>query len=221
MGHAQNITNAEERVLAEPSNSEHYYPLLSAYMEETDFLANPKRIHYIKEVIQRFPEHWICQTPFVHLNPELSLNEYNQVEALWISLLDEKPNNIQIVKGVANFYSCHELHKSCDILKQALKKTPESHDLWFHLSRYTRDEKKRLSYLLKAEQYGSKQPNLIVWIADNAVITEEFNIAQSYAEQLLSLIKEAEATYGDKLNWRGESKVLDEKALDIMEKDDA
>lgn len=217
----QQIKEAEARVLADPTNSEHYMALLSCYLSEADLFADPKRIHYITEAIQRFPKALICHTPYVQIDPERSPNEYKQVETLWQGLLHESPSNIDIAKGLANFYSYKYPQQACEVLKKSIEMKPESHDLWFHLARYCLDKKERLSYLLNAEKYGSKQANLIVWITETAVDTGNFDIAQRYVQRLLALIQEAEALYGDKLQWRGHSKELYQKAYALMDKAEA
>ena len=217
----QKVNRAEERLLAEPDNSENYFALLLAFLEDPALYAESKRLHYIKEAIQRFPKATVCHSPVVNVDAKLSPNEYNEIEALWLNLLNEEPENIQIVKGVANFYSTNIPQKACDILKKAIEQEPESEELWFDLSRYTLDEKERLSYLLSAEKFGSTNPNLIVWIASNAVSVEEFDIAQEYAERIVLLTQEAEKLHGTKLNWRGNSRQLFKKASELMDEPEA
>ena len=217
----QKIKKAEEQVLAEPDNSANYFTLLLAYLEDPALFGDSKRTHYIKEAVQRFPKATLCQSPVVNVDAERSPTEYNEIEGLWLNLLDKEPENIQIVKGAANFYSTNDQQKACDILKKAIEQAPESDELWFDLSRYTLDEKERLSHLLSAVKCGSTQPNLIVWIASTAVSVEEFDIAQQYAERLFLLIQEAKELFGAKLNWRGDNRQLFKKASELMDEPEA
>lgn len=215
---SEKIRRTEERVLAEPEKSYLYSSLLLSYLEDESLFTDSKRIYYIIEAIKRFPEKTLCHTPFVHICPERSPDSYTKVEILWSRLLAASPDNIKIAKGLANFYSYNNAHKSRKVLKEVLDRHPDSHELWFDLGRYTVDAKERLNCFLAAEQRGSERPNLIVWIADNAVEAQEYDIAHQYAQRLLLKIDEARGIYGDKLDWREHGKAFYAKAEEIMDK---
>lgn len=156
----------------------------------------------------------MCRSPFVHIDAKISPDGFKTVEAEWLRLLSENPNDSEIALGTANCYCPDDLERSIEVLKNAVCKDPSSADVWLDLGRYTTDPKERLNYFLEAERKGAEQPNLLVWIAKNAIEADENDTAENYAKKLLNFVDASRAEYGGKLDWEEKGSLLFKKALE-------
>ena len=165
----QKITELEKRIQTEPDSANLYDRLLWLYYDNEVLYGDPRRISHILRCVRWFPREKMCRTPFVHVDPKLSTDGFKEVEAEWLRLLSEYPNDVKITLGVANFYSSKDYKASIEVLKKFIEKDPGQAEIWLDLGRYTTDSKERLHYFLEAERRGAIQPNLLVWIAKSAV----------------------------------------------------
>jgi tetratricopeptide (TPR) repeat protein len=210
----QKITDLEKRIQTEPDSANLHDRLLWLYHDNESLYGDPRRISHILGCVRRFPKEKMCRTPFVHVNPKLSPDGFKKVEAEWLRLLSENPNDVKITLGVANFYCSKDYKASIEVLKKFIEKDPGQAEIWLDLGRYTKNSKERLSYFLEAERRGAIQPNLLVWIAKSAVEAFENDTAKSYADKLLELVNTARAEFGEKLNWKEKGNSLFTKALE-------
>jgi hypothetical protein len=157
----------------------------------------------------------MCRTPFVHVNPVISPEGFNEVESEWLRLLAENPEDAEIARGAANFYCAKDLNRSIEILRNIVDMDQSQADVWVDLGRYCTDPKEKLNFFKEAQRQVAIQPNLLVWIAKAAVEAGEFNTAEVYAKELLELVDTARAEYGDKLDWKEKGKSLFTRALEV------
>jgi tetratricopeptide (TPR) repeat protein len=207
------IEELKKKILANPEKASLYDELLWIYFDQASMYNDPSRIDHILECIKRFPREKMCRTPFVHIDPKLSPDGFQQVEIEWKRLLAENPEDPLIALGAANFYCPKNVERAKDILRQILDNDSNKAEVWLDLGRYTYDPHERLDCFLTAQKNGAKQPNLIVWIASAAVEACDYQTAEEYAITLLDLVDIARNEYGNKLDWNEKGGALFEKAL--------
>ncbi len=210
----QAIDELEKQLLLEPNSPSLYDRLLWMYFDQESLYGHPRRINHIIACIRRFPRNTMCQTPFVQVDPKVSHDGFQRIEREWIRLLNENPEDAKIAIGAANFYCMKDLKQAIEILKSFIEKDPSQANVWLNLGRYITDPKESLYYLKEAQRRGAIQPNLLVWLARSAADACEFSTAESYGKELLGLVADARAKYGNKLDWKEKGKSLFSKALD-------
>ena len=89
-----------------------------------------------------------------------------------------------------------------NVLDEALETSPEHPGLWLELGRICPEPTRRLGALQKARGLGASQPNLLTWLARAAIEAGDETAGEQVAAELLSLVKEARAVHGEKLDWR-------------------
>lgn len=168
---------------------------------------HPKKIIYVIEATKRFPTSSLCQTPLVHFDVTLFKDEHAELESIWLNHFTEQAHEASIALGIANFYTQTDMKKATSILEGFLQHTPSSPEVWIDLGRYESTPSKRLRYFLKAKEKGSNHPNLKVWLARTAIESDDIELANEYAKELVQLAKKAENSDLNSLGWREKSEL--------------
>ena len=161
----------------------------------------PRRIHHAIEYVRRFPRTPTARTLYVHVNQSTFPAAFAQIEQEWLRLREEHPDDPELAQGLAAFVAPCDRDRAVNVLDEALQKSPEHSGLWLELGRICPEPKRRLAALQKARAFGALQPNLLTWLARGAIEARDEMTGEQVAAELLSLVKEARAVHGEKLDW--------------------
>ena len=189
--------------------------ILIDFLSSPKLLNHPSRIKFIMIAINEEPKASRCSTPMIYIDRDCAPKAYEEIKNLWISLLDEHHYDPEIVIGTTFFLQGEDKEQSLELIEAALKNSPNHHKLAIHASKFCDNAEDKLKLLLKAEQLGSKQPNLDVWIAKMALEVQKYKLASTYAAKLLSLAETINATHKDNLFIDGNGMGLFKKALEV------
>jgi tetratricopeptide (TPR) repeat protein len=178
--------------------------------------SHPMRMKYILEYVKKYPKEVLSNTPYVHVDPKKSPNDYQTIKAEWCKHLNNNVGDAKIARGAANFFYLDDKDKAIETLLNVVENDPTQAELWIDLGRYTTDAKQRMEYFDKAGKYGSKHPNLPVWFAKSAVEANEYEMAKLVAVKILTLVDRLYNKYGNKLYWKETGEVMREKAYKVM-----
>ena len=190
----------EVQLAADPASESLREEILFEYLGP-GLAGAPRRIHHAIEYVRRFPRTPIARTPYVHVNQSTFPAAFAQIEQEWLRLRDEHPGDPELAQGLAAFVAPCDRDRAVNVLDEALGKSPEHPGLWLELGRVCPEPKRRLGALQKARALGASQPNLLTWLARAAIEADDAMAADQVAAELLSLVKEARAVHGEKLDW--------------------
>lgn len=177
---------------------ERFLEALSAAPERFD---DPRRFELIEWFLEHNPRSSICITPFMRVNPETAPEAYRKLTTRWLSLVANAPADPQLVRGAAAFIAAESQDEGKRLLKSAIAHKPDDPKLWLDLARMSQDPRERLAAFEKARDAGETLPNLLVWIAATSFKAGDYEKAQRAAGELMQLVDEARARFGDKLDW--------------------
>ena len=83
------------------------------------------------------------------------------------------------------------------------------------------DPGERLAAFEKARDAGETLPNLLVWIAKTSFEAGQYEKSQLAASQLMQLVDEARARFGDKLDWQERGAEFWKRARTVSADDEA
>jgi hypothetical protein len=207
------VESLEAQLQSEPDSPSLREQLLWVYFEDQTLHGHLRRIEHILWYVRNFPRKVVCRSPLVKVNPAISSEGYRAVQKEWLRLLTENSSDPEITRGAALFINASDNARAVELLRSVIDKDPNQAEVWMELGRISSDPADRLSYLKEARRRGSKQPNLLVWIARTAVEVDDIMTAETVGFELLALVDAARAEYGDKLDWKEKGKSLWEKAL--------
>ena len=198
---ADHIAQLKAEIDKDPMSEEARVRLLQEFLGEPLRYDDPLRIEQIRWLLQHRPRHPVCATPFVAVDPESAPVAYAELKAMWLRHVAEAPTDVKLVRGAAAFIAKESTDEGKALIRSALTRLPDAAALWFDLGRISRDPGERLAAYEKAREFGEQNSNLLVWIAETAFEAGEFAKAQRAADELIALVDEARARYGDKLDW--------------------
>ncbi|HYQ00466.1 MAG TPA: hypothetical protein VER96_17435 [Polyangiaceae bacterium] len=190
----------EIQLAADPGSESLLEEILFEYLGP-GLAGAPRRIHHAIEYVRRFPRTLIARTPYVHVDQSTFPAAFAQIEQEWLRLREEHPDDPELAQGLAAFVAPCDRDRAVNVLDEALGRSPEHPGLWLELGRICPDPKRRLGALQKARALGAAQPNLLTWLARAAIEADDVMAGEQVAAELLSLVKEARAVHGEKLDW--------------------
>ena len=137
----------------------------------------------------------------MRVNPETAPEAYGKLKARWLALVADAPEDLQLVRGAAAFVAAESLEEGKRLLKAAIAHKPDDAALWLDLARMSQDPGDRLGAFEKARDAGETLPNLLVSIATTSFRAGDYVKAERAAGELMQLVDEARARFGDKLDW--------------------
>lgn len=195
------FAHLESEVLRNPTSELARENLLGALSADPERFADPRRFELIEWFLEHNPRNSVCTTPFMRVDPETAPGAYRKLKARWLALVAEAPADPELVRGAAAFVAAESLDEGKRLLKSAIAQKPEDPDLWLDLGRMSQDPGERLAAFEKARDAGETLPNLLVWIATTSFEAGDYEKAERAATELMELVVEARARYGDKLDW--------------------
>jgi tetratricopeptide (TPR) repeat protein len=214
------ITRLEIAVRKNPSAEEPRAHLIEALSVAEGRENDPRRFELIKWFLQHNPRHSIWRTPYVHVDQNVAPNVYSDLKAQWLTLVNYAPSDPDLIRGAAAFIAHEHCEEAAQILRAGIAKVPHDPELWLDLGRASQDLAERLSAFERARDLGETLPNLLVWIAMSAIEANQPIKAERAAHELMSLVDEARARFGDKLDWSERGGALWRRARDNSRTDD-
>jgi tetratricopeptide (TPR) repeat protein len=202
MSTGDDFARLELAIEQNPHSEEAHYNLLEALSTDPERLDDPRRLEQIDWFLEHNPRNFICITPFARVSPETAPEAYARLKARWLALVADAPADADLVRGAASFVAAESLDLSKRLLRTAIAEKPNEATLWLDLGRMSRVPAERLAAFEQARAAGETLPNLLVWIAKDAFDAGEYEKSRAAATELMDLVEEARARFGDKLDWR-------------------
>jgi len=190
----------EVKPAADPGSESLREEILYEYLGP-GFAGAPRRVHHAIEYVRRFPRTPIARSPYVHVIQSTFPAAFAQIEQEWLRLRDEHPGDPELAQGLAALVATCDRDRAVNVLDEALEESPEHPGLWLELGRICLEAKRRLAALQRARAPGATQPNLLTWLARAAIEAGDAVAGEQVAAELLSLVEEARAVHGKKLDW--------------------
>lgn len=175
--------------------------LLEALSADPERFDDPRRFELIEWFLEHNPRHALCTTPFMRVNAQTAPEAYGKLKARWLALVTDAPADPQLVRGAATFIAAESLDEGTRLLRAALAQRPDDAKLWLDLGRMSQDPRERLAAFERARDAGEMLPNLLVWIATASFKAGDYAKAERAAAELIQLVDDARARFGDKLDW--------------------
>jgi tetratricopeptide (TPR) repeat protein len=195
------LASLESEVEKNPTSEAPRERLLEALSADPERFDDPRRFELMEWFLQHNPRHSICSTPFMRVNPESARGAYGKLKARWLALVTDAPADPQLVRGAAAFVAAESLEEGRRLLRAALAQKPDDAKLWLDLGRMSQDPRERLAAFEKARDAGERLPNLLVWIATTSFEAGDYAKAERATAELMQLVDDARARFGDKLDW--------------------
>lgn len=215
------LARLESEVLRNPTSELARENLLGALSADPERFDDPRRFELIEWFLEHNPRNSICTTPFMRVNPETAPKAYARLKARWLALVADAPADLQLVRGAATFVAAEGLDEGKRLLKAAIAQKPNDASLWLDLGRMSEDPGERLAAFEKARDAGETLPNLLVWIAKTSFEAGQYQKSQLAASQLMHLVDEARARFGDKLDWQERGAEFWKRARTVSADDEA
>ncbi|HUR04209.1 MAG TPA: hypothetical protein VM347_16810, partial [Nonomuraea sp.] len=174
---------------------------LEALCADPERFDDPRRFELIEWFLEHNPRNSLCATPFMHVNHETAPQAYARLKARWLALVADAPADPKLVRGAAAFVAAEDLDEGKRLLKAAITQNPGDAKLWLDLGRISQDPAEQLAAFEKARDAGETLPNLLVWIATTSFDAGQYEKSQRAAGELMQLVDEARAHFGDRLDW--------------------
>lgn len=201
MPSADDIARLESEVQKNPTSEDARENLLGALSADPERFDDPRRLELIEWFLEHSPRSSVCTTPFMRVNPETAPDAYRRLKARWLALVADAPTDPQLVRGAAAFVAAESLEEGKRLLKAAIGEKPADARLWLDLGRMSKDPSERVAAFQQAREAGETLPNLLVWIATSSFEAGNYEKAEDAALELMQLVDEARARFGDKLDW--------------------
>ena len=201
MPNSDDFARLESEVLRNPTSELARENLLGALSADPERFNDPRRFELIEWFLEHNPRNSICTTPFMRVNPETAPEAYARLKARWLALVADALADSQLVRGAAAFVAAEIADEAKRLLKRAISQKPDDGRLWLDLGRMSQDPRERLAAFEKARDAGETLPNLLVWIARTSFEAGDYEKAERAAGELMQLVDEARARFGDKLDW--------------------
>jgi hypothetical protein len=203
----RDLHTLEERLRAEPDSEELRKEMLHACLTP-ELEGSALRIRHVAEYLRRFPRGIFARCPFTHINPEAFPEAFQLVEEIWLDLHSQHPSDPEIARGFALYVAAGDRQLAGVLLREAASVNPNDVHVWLDLGRVSPDATERLQALLEARRLGASPTNLLAWIARAALETGDLAVAEGAGSELMSLVREARCTHGEKLDWteRGDAR---------------
>jgi hypothetical protein len=195
--------------------------LLEALSADPERFDDPRRFELIEWFLEHNPRNSLCTTPFMRVNPETAPEAYGKLKARWLALVADAPADLQLARGAAAFVAAESLDEGKRLLKAAIAHKPDDAKLWLDLGRMSQDPGERLAAFEKARDAGETLPNLLVWIAKTSFEAGQYEKSQLAAGELMQLVDEARAHFGDKLDWPERGAEFWKRARSVAADDEA
>jgi tetratricopeptide (TPR) repeat protein len=200
MPNSDDFARLESEVLRNPTSELAPENLLGALSADPERFDDPRRFELIEWFLEHNPRNSVCTTPFMRVNPETAPEAYARLKARWLALVADAPADSQLVRGAAAFVAAESADEAKRLLKRAIGQKPDGR-LWLDLGRMSQDPRERLAAFEKARDAGETLPNLLVWIATTSFEAGDYEKAERAAGELMQLVDEARARFGEKLDW--------------------
>ena len=198
---SDDLARMESEIERDPTSEAARENLLDALSADPERLDDPRRFELIEWFLQHNPRHSICSTPFMRVDPESAPGAYGKLKARWLALVTDAPADPQLVRGAAAFIAAESLDEGTRLLRAALAQRPDDAKLWLDLGRMSQTPRERLAAFERARDAGETLPNLLVWIATASFKAGDYTKAERAAGELIQLVDDARARFGDKLDW--------------------
>jgi hypothetical protein len=218
---SDDFARLESEVEKNPTSEVARENLLEALSADPERFDDPRRFELLEWFLEHNPQHSICSTPFMRVSPESAPGAYARLKARWLALVADVPADPQLVRGAAAFVAAESLDEGKRLLKSALAQTPGDPKLWLDLGRMSQDPAERLAAFEKARDAGETLPNLPVWIAKTSFEAGQYDKSELAARELMRLVDEARARFGDKLDWPERGAELWKRARSASADDEA
>lgn len=202
----------EEQLAADPESESLREKILFEYLGP-GLTGEPRRIHHAVEYIRRFPRTVVARAPYVHVHQSTFPAAFAQLDDEWRRLRAEHPGDPELAQGHAALLGPCDNDRAVSVLNAALAHHPEHPGLWLELGRICFHPARRLSALQKARALGVSTTNLLPWLATAALAADDLTAATDAAAELLALVAEARAAYGEKLDWPERDQDLRARAI--------
>src|SRR6266511_1359886 len=93
------ITRLEAAVAEDPTSEELRERILEALSANSERHNDPRRFELIGWFLKHHPRHFVCSTPFAHVDPVAAPGPYRDLKALWLALVNESPADPELSRG--------------------------------------------------------------------------------------------------------------------------
>jgi tetratricopeptide (TPR) repeat protein len=216
---SDDFARLESEVERNPTSEVARENLLEALSADPERFDDPRRFELIEWFLEHNPRNTVCATPFMRVNPETAPEAYARLKAHWLALVADAPADPQLVRGAAAFVATESLDEGIRLLRAALAQKPDNAKLWLDLGRMSQDPHERLAAFERARDAGETLPNLLVWIATASFKAGDYAKAERAAVELIQLVDDARASFGDKLDWPERGRALWRRAREVCASD--
>ena len=217
---ADEIARLHVALAQDPTSEEVRERLLEVFSADPDGYNDPRRFELIAWFLKNNPRHSVCSTPFAHVDPGAAPAAYRDLKNDWLARVKESPDDPKLTRGAALFIAADGPDEAKGLLRAAIERRPNDPTLWLALGRVAVDPGEQLTAFEHARAAGETLPNLLVWIAMNAFRAGQDAKARDAARELMQLVDEARARYGDRLDWPDEGRALWKRAKETTGSDD-
>jgi tetratricopeptide (TPR) repeat protein len=218
---SDDIARLEREVEKNPSSEAAREALLWALSAHPERFDDPRRFELIEWFLEHNPRNSVCVTPFMRVDPETAPEVYGKLKARWLTLIADAPADPDLVRGAAAFVAAESLDAGKRLLEAAITKRPDDARLWLDLGRMSEDPRERLVAFERSRDAGETLPNLLVWIANAAFDAGADEKAERAAGELMQLVDEARARFGDRLDWPERGAEFWKRARSVSANDEA
>ena len=217
---ADEIARLNAALAQDPASEDLRERLLQAFSVDRDGYNDPRRFELISWFVKNNPRHLVCSTPFAHVDPGAAPDAYRDLKMNWLARVKECPDDPELARGAALFIAAESLDEARSVLHAAIEQKGNDPKLWLTLGRVTRDPGERLAAFEHARGAGETLPNLLVWIAMAAFRAGQDAKAEEAGRELMQLVDDARAQFGDQLDWREEGGAVWRRARKATGSDD-
>lgn len=202
------IAALEAQLDADPESYELRETVLLEYLSDRALMVHPRRIDHILWLVRHDPRSHICRCPMVCVDSRTTPEGFERINAEWTRQIALAPDDPEVLRGAAYFVADHDHNRAEDLLTQVTVAHPESPEAWLDLGLVNKDPARRVWYLQQAQQRGSRDPNLRVWIGSSAVEAGQWEVAEAIGCELLDEVARLRAVHGDSLDWPGNGREI-------------
>lgn len=205
------ISAIEEQLQSAPTSKQLLEQFLSAALTPT-LITDPRRIEHIVTYVRLYPRSYFSRCPFVSIHPERAAEGFRRVELEWLAHLHRDPSDAEIARGLALLVAESDPLRALGILHSVETANPHNAELYVDMGRIPQPPAGRLAAFRRARELGATQPNLLVWIAGSALDAGDLETAEQAGQELLALVAEARAMWGEQLDFPERGRELWAKA---------
>ena len=217
---AEEIDRLNVAIAQDPDSEDLRERLLALLSCDADGYSHPRRFELIAWFLKNNPRHPVWSTPLTEVDPVAAPEAYRDLKRNWLALVTEFPDDAELVRVAALFIAVESREEAKELLRPVLERRPSDATLWLALGRITREPGERLAAFEHARAAGETLPNVLVWIAMDAFRAGQDAKAAEAARELMQLVDEARARFGDRLDWPDEGRALWRRAKETIGSDD-